>query len=63
MTPFTTFIHADTFRLVTFFRQAEKNVWQHIETPYKVFSDALYMGRDLCDDHRHGFRPAVRREG
>jgi len=42
LAPFTTLIHLDSFRLVTFFNVASKSIWDHMETPYVVFSGGLW---------------------
>lgn len=39
---FTTMLHLDKFRLVTFFRVASKSIWDHMETPYEVFTTGLW---------------------
>eukprot|EP00242_Pyramimonas_sp_CCMP2087_P017029 CAMPEP_0198225196 /NCGR_PEP_ID=MMETSP1445-20131203/100114_1 /TAXON_ID=36898 /ORGANISM="Pyramimonas sp., Strain CCMP2087" /LENGTH=237 /DNA_ID=CAMNT_0043904629 /DNA_START=64 /DNA_END=774 /DNA_ORIENTATION=- len=39
---FTSIIHIDVFRLVTIYQQSEKSMWDHMETPYSVFSGQLW---------------------
>ena len=42
LTQFTTSIHVDSFFLVTFFGLSSQNLWEHVGSPYAVFSGELW---------------------